>query len=117
MVGNCSGVGEEGNHSIVGVGEEVIVEVAVGSGSGVEIDRQAHNTISGRFIQIFFIINLTNDYLGPLRSNRNNFDRQCRQFFYPDYIALSLLRKSVPGTDRTNIIVPSRNIFIYGLIL
>jgi len=91
MVGNCSGVGEEGNHSIVGVGEGVIVGVAVGSGSGVEIDRQALNTIIGRLIQIFFIYNLTNDYLGPLRPNRNYFDRQTRQFFYPDYIALSLV--------------------------
>lgn len=69
MVGNCSGVGEEGNHSIVEVGEGTMVRVAVGSGSGVETDRQALNMIIGRKIQLFFINNLANNYLGPLRSN------------------------------------------------
>lgn len=69
MVGNCSGVGEEGNHSIVEVGEGTMVRVAVGSGSGVETDRQALNIIIVRMIQLFFINNLPNNYLGPLRSN------------------------------------------------
>jgi len=69
MVGNCSGVGEEGNHSIVEVGEGTTVRVAVGSGSGVETDRQALNIIIGRMIQLFFINNLPNNYLGPLRPN------------------------------------------------
>ena len=69
MVGNCSGVGEEGNHSIVEVGEGTMVRVAVGGGSGVETDRQALNMIIGRNIQLFFINNLPNNYLGPLRSN------------------------------------------------
>ena len=69
MVGNCSGVGEEGNHSIVEVGEGTMVRVAVGSGSVVETDRQALNIIIGRMIQLFFINNLPNNYLGPLRPN------------------------------------------------
>ena len=52
MVGNCSGVGEGGNHSIVEVGEGTIVRVAVGSGSGVETDRQALNIVIERKIQL-----------------------------------------------------------------
>lgn len=71
IVGNCSGVGEEGNHSIVEVGEgkAVRVEVGIGSSSGVDTDRQALNKIIGRMIQLFFINNLPNNYLGPLWSN------------------------------------------------
>jgi len=75
IVGNCFGVGEEGNHSIVEVGEGTAVWVGVGSGSGVETARQALNKIIGKMIQLFFINNLPNNYLGPLRSNRNNIDR------------------------------------------
>jgi len=74
IVGNCSGVGVGGNHSIMIVGEGAGVEVTVATDSGVVREIQALNNILNRIIQILFIGSLADYNLGPFGANRYNLD-------------------------------------------